>query len=30
MKTIKELRKAIALKKQLIWNDPDPIPGNCY
>lgn len=26
----KELIKAIANNKDLIWNDPDPIKGNNY
>ena len=30
MKNIGELKKAIAEKKPLKWNDPDPIKGNDY
>jgi hypothetical protein len=30
MKDIKELKEAIANKTPLVWNDPDPIPGNDY
>ena len=30
MKNIGELKKAVAEKKQLVWNDPDPIPDNDY
>ncbi len=30
MKTFKQLRKAIADKKTMVWNDPDPIKGNDY
>lgn len=30
MKTIVELKKAISEGKTLVWNDPDPIPGNDY
>jgi hypothetical protein len=30
MKTLAELKQAIADKKQLVWNDPDPIEGNDY
>ena len=30
MKNINDLKKAIENKASLIWNDPDPIPGNDY
>lgn len=30
MKTIKDLKKAIAENITLVWNDPDPIDGNDY
>jgi hypothetical protein len=30
MKTLAELKQAIADKKELVWNDPDPIDGNDY
>lgn len=30
MKTIAELRQAVAEGKKLYWNDPDPIEGNNY
>jgi hypothetical protein len=30
MKTLAELKQAIADKKELVWNDPDPIEGNDY
>jgi hypothetical protein len=30
METFKELKQAIADKKELVWNDPDPIDENEY
>lgn len=30
MKNFKELKKAVAEKKPLKWNDPDPIKGTDY
>lgn len=30
MRSLKELKKAIKNKTPLVWNDPDPIPGNDY
>jgi hypothetical protein len=30
MKNFDELKEAIALKKKMVWNDPDPIEGNDY
>ena len=30
MKSLAELKEAIAENKQLVWNDPDPIDGNDY
>lgn len=30
MKTLAELKQAVADKKELVWNDPDPIEGNDY
>jgi hypothetical protein len=30
MKSLNDLKKAIDNKVPLIWNDPDPIPGNDY
>ena len=30
MKSLAELKKAIAENKKLVWNDPDPIEGNDY
>lgn len=30
MKSLEELKQAIADKKELVWNDPDPIEGNDY
>ena len=30
MKNFAELKKAVAEKTPLIWNDPDPIQGNNY
>ena len=30
MKSLAELKEAIAENKQLVWNDPDPIKGNDY
>lgn len=30
MKNINDLKQAIENKTSLIWNDPDPIPGNDY
>ncbi len=30
MRTLAELKQAIAENKQLVWNDPDPIDGNDY
>ena len=30
MKSLNELKEAIKNKIQLVWNDPDPIPGNDY
>jgi hypothetical protein len=30
MKTLAELKQAIADKKELVWNDPDPIEDNDY
>lgn len=30
MKTLAELKQAIVKKKELVWNDPDPIQGNDY
>jgi len=30
METFKELKQAIADKKELVWNDPDPIDENDY
>lgn len=28
--TIKKLRKCVENNTPLVWNDPDPIPGNDY
>ena len=30
MDSVIELKQAIADKKELVWNDPDPIDGNDY
>jgi hypothetical protein len=30
MKTLKELKDAINNNVTMVWNDPDPIPGNDY
>ena len=30
MKTLQDLKQAIAENKTLVWNDPDPIDGNDY
>ena len=30
MKSLAELKQAIADNKELVWNDPDPIKGNDY
>ncbi len=30
MRSLAELKQAIAEKKELVWNDPDPIKGNDY
>ena len=30
MKSVHELKQALAENKQLVWNDPDPIKGNDY
>ena len=30
MRSLAELKQAIADKKELVWNDPDPIKGNDY
>jgi hypothetical protein len=30
MHSVIELKQAIADKKELVWNDPDPIDGNDY
>jgi hypothetical protein len=30
MKSLAELKQAIADKKELVWNDPNPIKGNDY
>jgi hypothetical protein len=30
MRSLAELKQAIADKKELVWNDPDPIEGNDY
>jgi hypothetical protein len=30
MKNLNDLKKAIENKVPLVWNDPDPIPGNDY
>lgn len=30
MKTIEDLKEAIASNKKMVWNDPDPIKGNDY
>ena len=30
MKSLAELKQAVAENKQLVWNDPDPIKGNDY
>lgn len=30
MESLQELKDAISTGKQLVWNDPDPIPGNDY
>jgi hypothetical protein len=30
MKTLADLKQAIAENKTLVWNDPDPIEGNDY
>lgn len=30
MKSLNDLKKAIENKVPLVWNDPDPIPGNDY
>lgn len=30
MRSLAELKQAIAENKQLVWNDPDPIKGNDY
>lgn len=30
MRTIRQLKTAIAAGDTLIWNDPDPIEGNNY
>ena len=30
MNSVIELKQAIADKKELVWNDPEPIKGNDY
>ena len=30
MRTLTELKEAVASGKKLVWNDPDPIKGNDY
>ena len=30
MKTLAELKEAVAAGVPLVWNDPDPIEGNDY
>lgn len=30
MKNLNDLKEAINNKVPLVWNDPDPIPGNDY
>lgn len=30
MKNLNDLKKAIESKVVLVWNDPNPIPGNDY
>ena len=30
MRSLLELKQALAENKQLVWNDPDPIEGNDY
>jgi len=30
MRSLAELKQAVAKNKQLVWNDPDPIKGNDY
>ena len=30
MRSLLELKQALAENKQLVWNDPDPIKGNDY
>ena len=30
MKSLADLKQAVAENKQLVWNDPDPIKGNDY
>jgi len=30
MRSLAELKQAVAENKQLVWNDPDPIKGNDY
>ena len=30
MRSLSELKQAVAENKQLVWNDPDPIDGNDY
>jgi hypothetical protein len=30
MKTLKELKDTINNNVTMVWNDPDPIPGNDY
>lgn len=30
MESIKSLQQAIEKGLELVWNDPDPIPGNDY
>jgi hypothetical protein len=30
MRSFEELRAALSLKIPLVWNDPNPVPGNDY
>jgi hypothetical protein len=30
MRSLAELKQAVAENKQLVWNDPEPIKGNDY
>ena len=30
MRSLADLKQAVAENKQLVWNDPDPIKGNDY